>query len=485
MKKNNLYILVFALALSMFNVSCNKEVLDTAPSDQISSELAVANVGNARATLFGAYSRFRSGLYYTGTFTALGDIMTGNVALTTVNTGQYAITYRYDINSATQDIDDMWNRGYSIVGNLNPVIAAMPSYENVNDPDIDEKDQVLGEAHLLRALVFFDLMRTYGDRYNASSAATDLGVPIPETLIVPDDKALLPRSSAQEVFDYILADISTALSLFDGAESDKTRVNDNAAYALLSRVNLYMGRYQEAISAANNVSGVSLIDNVDDFADFWLNSDGNELIWKIGVTPTDGANQFGWTYLFDVSSTLRQNYVVTNDLLNLYESGDYRTDVYYDVLTSSSDGVDRNTVIKYPDNPTILQSGVVEIMPFRYAEVLLNRMEAYAETNQPTLALADLNTLRNARGLGDVSLSGSALLNEIRDERRRELAFEGHYWHDLKRWNLDMVRIEEELCTDASCIFTVPASSKFWLFPLPTDEISNNPVIADQQAPGY
>lgn len=457
--------------------SCSEDVLDTAPSDQVDLELAVSTVANAEATLLGAYSRFRSGLYYTGTMTALGDVMTGNASITAINNGIYAFMYRYDFNSATQDVDDIWNRAYSIIGNVNPIIVAMPDYNDPNDPDIDRKDKITGEAHALRALAYFDLLKAYGSRMN--NPTSEFGVPIPPAQIIPTTEPQ-PRSTVQQVLDLIIGDLNTALTLLDGDESDKTRVNINMVNALLSRVYLYTENYSAAITAANNVTGVSLINNAGTFNNFWTNSSGSELIWKIAVTPVDNANQFSWVYLFPVN-TVRQDYIVTEGLLNSYEPNDYRANVYYSQIQSSTDGLVRNTVVKFRDNPAINQSGVVEIMPFRYAEVILNRMEAYYESGNEGSALTDLNALRVARGLATVTLSGSALQQAIRDERRKELAFEGQYWHDLKRWGSDMVRVQEESCVD--CTLTIPASSNFWLLPVPVGETDVNPNVS--QAPGY
>ncbi|WP_340065752.1 RagB/SusD family nutrient uptake outer membrane protein [Ascidiimonas aurantiaca] len=472
---------IVLVVVSLVLFSCNEDVLNTKPSDQIPNEEAVANVRNARATLFGAYSRLLDDLYYTGTLTGLGDIMTGNASITAVNTGRFAFMYRYDYNSTTQDVNDIWIRCYSIIGSVNPIIAAMPEYDNIEDPDIEEKDQVLGEAYAIRALAFFDLMRVYGDRFTSNS---EFGVPIPATLVNPDFTAELPRSSVNEVYEYILNDLNTALTLMDEDNSNTARFNTNAVNALLSRVYLYRADYENAIAAANRVSGYSLINNESDFRDFWLNSEGPELIFKIATTEVDDVGTpFGWIYNFGVNGN-RQDYIPTAEFLSTYEVNDFRSDVYYaDLASSGADGQVRTTVVKYPDNPAIGLAGVVEIMPLRYAEVILNRAEAYYENGQQAQALSDLNLLRGSRGLSTISLSGIALRDEIRAERRRELAFEGHYWHDLKRWNLDMVRIQDENCSGANCEFTVPASSNFWLFPVPVEEVNNNRNIT--QAPGY
>lgn len=480
-KKFIYYSIITALSLSL--TSCSDEVFDTKPSNELTAESATVDVASNESLLLGAYQKMRTANYYNGSFTALGDVMTGNTSITSINNGIYAFMYRYDYNSSTQDVDDMWNQGYFVLANLNPIIAKLTDYNDVNDPNFDRKDQILGEAHLLRAIVLFDLMRIYGDRYDSATASNDLGVIIPPTTIDPTLENL-PRSSAEQVYNRIRSDIQTSINLMDGNNANSTRVNTNAAYAFLSRVALYQGENQDAIDAANNVGGSSLINSEAAFSNFWLTSSGSELIWKLGVTPVDEANSFAWTYIFNNNGQVRQDYIPTQELIGLYGIGDYRRNVYYSSIVSQ-DGNARETVIKFPDNPSINQSGVVEIMPLRYAEVILNRAEAYLTINEG-MALADLNNLRAARGLTTpLSLSGTALRDAIRDERRVELAFEGHYWHDLKRWGLNMNRTQEESCTGAACNTTIQASEKWWLFPIPAEEISTNPNVANQQAPGY
>ncbi|WP_046368232.1 RagB/SusD family nutrient uptake outer membrane protein [Flavihumibacter petaseus] len=70
---------------------------------------------------------------------------------------------------------------------------------------------------------------------------------------------------------------------------------------------------------------------------------------------------------------------------------------------------------------------------FRYAEVLLNRAEADIETGQLDDALAALNLIRNRAGATPLTMADMTV-DVVRNERCMELAFENHYWWDLKRW---------------------------------------------------
>jgi starch-binding outer membrane protein, SusD/RagB family len=112
----------------------------------------------------------------------------------------------------------------------------------------------------------------------------------------------------------------------------------------------------------------------------------------------------------------------------------------------------------------------------------LNRAEAYATPGSSvfdeTLALADLNTLRVARGLATVALTGSALYEEILTQRRIELAFEGHRWFDLKRLGRDVIK-EGTVSGAVNVPFTDPRI----LPAIPQREIDANPNLV--QNTGY
>jgi hypothetical protein len=115
----------------------------------------------------------------------------------------------------------------------------------------------------------------------------------------------------------------------------------------------------------------------------------------------------------------------------------------------------------------------------RVAEVILNRAEAFATPGSPVFneasALADLNRIITNRGLPAVTLTGAALYEEIINQRRLELAFEGHRFFDLKRLGRDLVK--------APHYNTVPFFDTRILAPLPQRELDGNKNLV--QNPGY
>jgi hypothetical protein len=157
----------------------------------------------------------------------------------------------------------------------------------------------------------------------------------------------------------------------------------------------------------------------------------------------------------------------SQDLIAAHESGDVRRELY-ETLPSGNTRINKYTqaVESYTDNIPII----------RAAEVLLIRAEARFESGNESGALEDLNTLRTARGLGEVSLSGESLIDEIITQKRLELAFEGERFFDLKRRGMDIPKPQVNI-PDLS--YEDPRI----LAPIPSDQVQLNDQL--DQNPGY
>ncbi len=135
-------------------------------------------------------------------------------------------------------------------------------------------------------------------------------------------------------------------------------------------------------------------------------------------------------------------------------------------------------MIKTEKSDPIQQDDNVPVI--RLSEVYLNRAEAHARSGNDPLAQADLNLIRQ-RALAtapDVTLTGSALLDEILLERRRELCYEGHRVFDITRFKQNLVRVD---VTGDAANYSDPGN--YFIFPIPQPEMNLNPNIA--QNPGY
>jgi starch-binding outer membrane protein, SusD/RagB family len=158
------------------------------------------------------------------------------------------------------------------------------------------------------------------------------------------------------------------------------------------------------------------------------------------------------------------------ELLDLYDDDDLRNNLY----AIHDDGYPY--ILKYTG--TVGQN-TDHIAVFRVSEMILIQAEAHYELNDEASAISALELLRSNRGLEafETAPAGNALFEEIYDERRRELAFEGHRWFDLKRRAMDVPKPQVNLNP------AVPFDDVRILAPLSSTQVENNPSL--DQNPGY
>jgi hypothetical protein len=141
----------------------------------------------------------------------------------------------------------------------------------------------------------------------------------------------------------------------------------------------------------------------------------------------------------------------SDDLLNLFDAGDVRRKESM-FISAVKDGKTWFFTKKYLG----VNDSANNIRLFRISEVFLSRAEAYAELNNLPGALQDLNRIRkrgNPAATDFTATEQNVVINEILNERRRELSFEGHLFFDLTRKGKGVVRTD---CTGLNCILPYP-----------------------------
>ena len=266
---------------------------------------------------------------------------------------------------------------------------------------------------MMRAYCHFLLVNLYAEPYTHCTPATTRGVPM---MLQADVNAIPGSSSVEAVYSQVLSDISEAeqrLNVTQWEEGENYRFNVISAQALRARTYLYMGRWQEALTAAQAVIAAH-----GDLVDMNVSS---------AVLPDSYKSAENIVALEQFSSNLS---TVINqpstDFINMYRTGDQRRTKYFE----------QKTRIQY----VLLKSE--GYCSFRSAEAYLTAAEAAAQLNDLTGAIDLLKPLLqkrlNATAYQDAldlmaPMDKSQLLQEIYDERARELAFEGHRWYDLRR----------------------------------------------------
>jgi hypothetical protein len=194
------------------------------------------------------------------------------------------------------------------------------------------------------------------------------------------------------------------------------------------------------------------------------------------------------------------DFIPSKWVIDAYSDADIRKNVYFEKKLCLFQGVDVPDiwlVNKYQGNPLLFTGATTNYQQapkiFRVAELYLIAAEAAARlggTNEAA-ALTHLNNLRVARGLTSLSgINGATLINEIKSERFRELAFEGQRLWDLKRWNEGFTRREPQNLNiiqvgSSFNTLSIAANDPKFIWAIPTNDMTTNPNLAGQQNPGW
>lgn len=420
---------------TLFLMSCN--VLDTEPEASLGANTAIVDGASAEAVLLGAYSRMQTNPYYGVHFTLSPDLAADNAVY------EGFFDSQLEVDSGTVPISNFWIGSawvdiYRVVNIANLLIAEVP---NVEDDAFSNREQVLGEAHAVRAMAYFDLLRVFGYHFDRSSA---FGLPLLLEPVENNDFNQIPdleRSTVEATYQQILSDLNTAIPLMEGYNSS-TALSYWSTIALRARVNLYAGNYGDAFDDADDVitnGGYTLLEDV---ADVFSTTDvTSESIFDLVFTDQDGSSLF--SFMFQ-----RDEYNVDPDLINSFEADDARADLFRFERSS-----ERSLKWSNPNNAN-------NVKIIRLAEMYLIRSEAAVfDSNDPNAGSDDLNEIRNRAGLDDVGSFATTeeYIDALLYERRAELNYEGHRFFDLVR--LD--RFDDVLNRDAFRR----------VFPIPRDEL--------------
>lgn len=438
------FLLPFALMGSL--VGCDS-LLDESPTDRLPTERAINDAEGARTALIGAYAGLQATSYYGRDLLVFGDLPTDNVE----HTGTLTQFNEADANRIQADnsgVDGIWNSAYDGINRANNILEKVPPLTDLEDT---EKNEILGEAHLLRALHYHNLVKLFGD------------VPIRLTPITSVEEAgTAVRSPVADVYAQIHADLDEAGNLITNTEP-ATQGTIGAVHALRARVALYEGDYATALAEADEVinEGYDLADTYSDLFDP-EGIDTPEDILKV----TFNAVQFNLEGFYYTSEDFdgRGEVAPTQDLFDAFEPDDDRLTWS---ITVTDDGALSGS--KWPTTV-----GAEDIHVIRFAEVLLIKAEAQARANDLAGAVDTYNLIRDRAGLDPHSLGNEVstqaeVLAAIDHERRVELAMEGDRWPDLVRQGT------------AVAVLGIPEFQT--LFPIPQIERDVAPGLT--QNPGY
>lgn len=465
------YILLLLLT-GCFWAGCKKLIEIDLPIDKNTSETVFSNTSTAVAAMTGIYARMSAS---EDVFTdAYGlSIRTGLRAdeLIPVNPSEYP-DYT---NSATGNNPawSMWETTYrEHIYRVNSLLEGMEKSTTLPD---DIKLILTAEAKFTRAWLYFYLVNLYGD------------VPL---VLTTDFKAnsVIPRTDKQLVYEQVVKDLKDAQGGLKNEFLDKDlvtptperiRPNKAAATALLARVYLYLGKWQEAESEANKVindANYELLVNINQV--FLKNS--KEAIWQLQPNPLnpDGANAPDGRSLINPYQG-NPLFYISPSILHAFEPDDTRRISW---ITESPSGL--IIPYKYKEGWAIMEQKEYT-MVLRLAEQYLIRAEARTRLNNlqgANSAASDLNAIRSRAGLpGTTATSQEEFLAAIAKERQTELFMEwGDRWFDLRRTG----KLDAVMSVVAQQKGTAWTPYKA-LLPIPYNEFMYNPALRGHQNPGY
>ena len=482
--------------LMMLLVGCD---ISTNPYDGKANEEALDDVQGLKAATLGNYQAFIGDgyYYYTKHLFYMNEFPGDNVSLSGTTTSPLFYAYNYGHTPNMGNAERLWREGYGIIQGANKVIKA------IGEDSSPELDQIKGENLFLRALVHFQLVNTFGRPYT-QNPEQNLGVPIVD---FTDIDKRPERATVKAVYDFIVNDLEQAVGLMN-EEKSSSFASTQVAHALLSRVHLYMENNEQAADYATKVidSGQYNLVGTETFREYFTlkNENNPETIFAIEFTKEDdkgygnigsmyykGEDGVGWGEMYASESyrdLLDQN---EEDARHAFIEPQYARDDNGNIEEDENGDpilLERNGYPRYYVNKFNFQEGIVSLSSpviLRLAEMYLNRAEANAKMNNDQQAISDVNRIRERAGLSGSQLYSTGnlqghdtVLDVVLEERRLELAFEGHRKFDVFRNNREMHRDYPgtHLNTGPSAKTIQPDDPRV-VFYIPENEIQLNPNL--------
>lgn len=497
MKSKLKYIVIGLLGISM--TSCKKENLEKFPTSNIALDQSFQSVRDAKTWNTGLYGLLRGRFY--GIYQYNQDVQ-GDQLNATVDFGnRNGFPHRWEGFEATEtNLNAVWTGYYLGITNANIMLEGFEKIKPADATETAELDRYKGDAYAIRAYYYHELVMRYAKPYLSGTAANEPGVP----LVLKYDVFEMPsRATVKAVYEQILSDLAqakTKLGTVTGAQGS-TRFTIDAVNALEARVKLHMQDWAGAKAAADAVIATNkypLYNTAAGIQSYWYTDARQEDIVQLYVAnTTEPANTNGAIYIgFRTNDNLfRPDFVPSLWVMDKYAATDLRKPIFFSTKPVTFTTGTGNMVIvnKFPGNPTLFTATTTNYQHapkfLRIAEMYLISAEAGARGAAAADGLTKLNTLRAARGLsGLAGLTGDALFAEVKDERFRELAFEGFRLWDLKRWNEGFVRSAPQnpnlltVGTGYTTLSIATGNPKF-AWGIPSNDVTVNPNI--QQNMGW
>ncbi len=528
---------VIFLLLMFLAIGCSEDFLNTKQMGVKTLDEFYQTDSEAFEALMGCYDKLQEvwvgqrGFNYAQTLQLLSDeVYCGGsrrgdgVALEEINEFRYG--------SANQQVYNLFSGCYNVIYTANNILDRVT-------PDTDIKKVIYAEAKAIRAHAYFQLVVMFGD------------VPLVLNVLTADDYAQ-PRTPANEVWAQIEKDLTEAIPDLPlrsaQSQRDKARISKGTAQSMLGKAYLFQDKFAEAATVFDQVITSNEYDLYPDYSKILRRDSefGVESLFEIVVPdnqnyqthPQAFAGEFTWLcwfygpkgggwfeggpnvniytggFNFMVAKwSFYQQYVDAGEVVRLASSiisetdlkalgGNMRNPAFATpALPEGTLAWSCDPCIRLKYAPWMTEAGANTTAPdvnfgtnqriIRFADVLLMAAEA---NNRKTpaddiKAQLYLNRVRARVLLPPVVETGTAMFDAIKKERKFELAFEGHRFHDLIRWGEAATALADQgkqIPKGDGTYLSVPDAgfkARNLLFPIPEQEMAVNPKMTQNQ--GY
>lgn len=346
-----------------------------------------------------------------------------------------------------EDVSD-WNHAYQRIFYTNIAIEGLARLQPEED-ELKLWQAVKGRALFHRALNHFNLVQLFGE-YKGGLDVEGLGIPIRKE---SDISIPITRATLKETYDFIITDLTEALSLLEDLPANPERPSKMSAYMLLAKIMLYLRDYEKAWEYGSHALSID-----DGLIDFNTLDHSSAMVFPVYAQGNPEVKFNAWIQLVNalVESRLR----IDTTLVSMYEEDDLRKQAYF----------------IFEDEKTIRFKGtyVGYVIPFAGLsnnELYTIVMEAAVRTGRLKEGLQLYNRLRKSRYrngsyVEQENVPADILLDLVKDEKRRELVMRGSRWEDLKRYNFEGESITLERQIDGKSYFLQPKDPRY-IFPIP------------------
>lgn len=471
--------IVLLACVSLFFLGCGN-FLDINPESEVVNDDMFSTAEGVEDALYGVYMSMVKEDMYGGDMSVLIPELLGQNFVTDDGTYRYLSTLNFASQPAKYIVKDMWKASYLVISYLNNIIENL---DRKNVKDFKYYNLYRGEALGLRAAIHFDLLRLFAVHINSKDEnAKARTIPY----VTKYTFKVTPFSSVEEVYEKVIADLKEAETCLaedeilmpkirKGGEKGFTgarelHFNLYAAQAMLARVYWMKGDLENAKKYADKVIQSEKFQFVDqeDLSTFMKRRISlSETIWGLYTTKIS-------SYLYDIQLLFNKISLPASwkNIYKIMDENEHGYDKRYHAwfITKEYNGKSKDILSKIMDESNDVSEytggAYLGFSMIRIPEMYYIMAEALLEEGDKERARKYLDAVVAARGMvkfADRDTGKDITLEDIMNERRKELFGEGQWWFCLKRLNRDVYVQALDV--------TLKGSDKIYTLPLPTEEL--------------